>query len=67
MYAFFCFGMFDSLVYQSAAAQKDHEDNEGLKICVFHNGEAGPSHVRPEPPFSTRHLYFQKGTSLVTL
>lgn len=55
------------MVYQSAAAQKDHEDNEGLKIVVFNDGEAGSSHIRPDPPFSTRRVYFQEGTALVTL
>jgi len=53
--------------HQSAAAQQDHEDDEGLKVVVFHDGETGSPDVRPDLPSAARRVYVQEGTAAVTL
>lgn len=38
-------------IYQSTAAEKNHEDNEGLKPVVFNNLIAGFPKIPPDFPF----------------
>lgn len=49
--------------HQSPAAEKNHEDNEGLKITVFHNGIAGFTEVPPHFSFTFRNVNIQARTS----
>lgn len=57
----------DIHIYQSAAAQQDHEDYEGLKIVVFYNGKAGASDVTPDRPSALGCVYIQEWTTTITL
>lgn len=61
------FWMLCAKVYQSSAAQQDHEDNKRLKVIVFYDGETGSSHVRPDLPSPVGCIYFQEWTAAVTL
>lgn len=53
-------------VYQSSTAQQDHENDEGLKVVVFYNGETGSPEVRPDLPSALGRVYVQAWTALVT-
>lgn len=54
-------------VYQSSTAHQDHENDEGLKVVVFYDGETGSPEVRPDLPSALGHVYVQERAALVTL
>ena len=46
--------------HQGTAAEEDHEDDEGLKVVVLHDGETGPAEVPPFFPIPLRDVHIQK-------
>lgn len=52
--------------YQGAAAEQDHEDDEGLKPVVLDDLEAGPAEGPPRLPAALGDVHVEAGTALHT-
>lgn len=52
-----------SSAHQSTTAEKNHEDDEGLKIVVLHNGETGLTKVPPGLSFVLGDVQIQAWTA----
>lgn len=54
------------ITYQSAAAEQNHEDDEGLKPVVLNNLEAGPAQCPPHFPTALGDVHIEAGAALHT-